>query len=111
MNEKLSEKLYNAKIKWTEADRLSSYLEEMRKPILASEVIKARKNEKSVNMCEHIAYASLEYEKHITAMLDAKEQTNKQYALCQKIIQEIEEEKQKNMSNNMALKYSNGQGN
>ena len=111
MNEKLSEKLYNAKIEWSKADRLASYLEEMRKPVLASEVIQARRNgEKTMNMCEYIGYASLEYKNHIVAMCNAKEEANKKYAYFQKVIQEIEEEKQKNIANHISAKFSNGYG-
>lgn len=112
MSEKLSEKLYKAKVEWAKADKLSNYLEEMRKPMLASEVIKARKGgEKTMNMCEHIGYDSKEYRRHIKRICKAKEQTNIQFAYFQKVMQEIEEEKQKNMSNNMALKYLDGKGN
>ena len=112
MNEKLSEKLYKAKIEWSKSDRLSTYLEEMRKPVLASEVIKARRQgEKTMNMCEHIAYASLEYKNHIEAMCDAKEETNKKYAYFQKVMQEIEEEKQKTIASHITAKYSKEYGN
>ena len=111
MNEKLSEKLYNAKIEWSKADRTANYLEEMKKPVLASEVIKSRKEgEKTISMCEYIAYNSTNYKDHIKAMVDAKEDSNKCYARVQNIIQEIEEEKQKNIANHVSAKYSNGAG-
>ena len=105
MTLKLSEKLYNAKIEWSKASRLATCLEEMRKPVLASEVISAKKSgEKTMSMCEYIAYNSKEYKDHIEAMCEAKEQANIKFAYYQRVVQEIEEEKQQNISTNIENK-------
>lgn len=111
MTLRLSEKLYNAKIEWSKASKLASYLEEMRKPVLASEVISAKKGgEKTMSMCEYIAYNSTEYKRHIEAMTEAKEQANIKFAHYQRVVQEIEEEKQQSISANVERKYAEYKG-
>lgn len=107
-----SEKLFYAKNHWSEKDKIASILEKKEKSILGILIGEEKlKNSKiSVNMAEHLARASSDFQKHIDEMVEARYQAHLAWARVERIREEIKENERADIKTGMNLKYSNGEG-